>query len=65
MACVWLTVIEANSGAIRAYEKAGFMKQGIRRDSNMWLGQRVNEVLMDAVSADFEGPSRVKQMFRR
>ncbi|GAB3698582.1 GNAT family N-acetyltransferase [Nocardiopsis oceani] len=63
MACVWLTVIEVNAGAIRAYEKAGFVKQGMRRDSNMWLGQRVNEVLMDAVPADFEGPSRVKQMF--
>jgi RimJ/RimL family protein N-acetyltransferase len=63
MSCVWLTVIEANTGAIRAYEKAGFTKQGIRRDSNMWLGERVNEVLMDAVPSEFEGPSRVKQMF--
>lgn len=64
MACVWLTVLEPDVGAIRAYEKAGFKKQGIRRDSNMWLGQRVNEVLMDAIPADFEGPSRVEQMFR-
>lgn len=64
MACVWLTVLEPNTGAVRAYEKAGFKKQGIRRDSNMWLGQRVNEVLMDAVPADFPGPSLVKQMMR-
>ncbi|MFE9246148.1 GNAT family N-acetyltransferase [Nocardiopsis sp. NPDC006938] len=63
MACVWLTVLEPNAGAIRAYEKAGFTRQGIRRDSNMWLGQRVNEVHMDAVPADFPGPSVVKQKF--
>ncbi|GAB3206077.1 hypothetical protein GCM10027294_07160 [Marinactinospora endophytica] len=64
MACVWLTVLEPNVGAIRAYEKAGFKRQGIRRDSNMWLGQRVNEVHMDAVPADFPGPSLVKQKFQ-
>lgn len=64
LACVHLSVIEPNVGAIRAYEKAGFKKQGLRRNSNMWLGRRVNEVLMDAIPADFEGPSRVKQMFQ-
>ncbi|WP_017613398.1 GNAT family N-acetyltransferase [Nocardiopsis salina] len=64
MACVWLTVLEPNAGAIRAYEKAGFSRQGIRRDSSMWLGQRVNEVYMDAVPAEFPGPSMVKQKFQ-
>ncbi|GAA4236008.1 hypothetical protein GCM10022254_44580 [Actinomadura meridiana] len=64
MACVWLTVLEPNTRAIRAYEKAGFKRQGIRRSSNMWLGQRVNEVLMDAVPAEFKGPSLVKQMLQ-
>jgi RimJ/RimL family protein N-acetyltransferase len=63
LACVYLTVLEPNVRAIHAYEKAGFKKQGIRRDSNVWLGQRVNEVLMDAIPADFEGPSLVKQTF--
>ncbi|WP_435109545.1 GNAT family N-acetyltransferase [Nocardiopsis synnemataformans] len=62
--CVHLSVIEPNTGAIRAYEKAGFTRQGVRRRSGQWLGQRVNEVLMDAVPEEFEGPSRVKQMFR-
>lgn len=61
--CVYLSVIEPNTGAIRAYEKAGFKRQGIRRNSNMWLGQTVNEVLMDAIPEEFEGPSLVKQMF--
>ncbi|MEU1715402.1 GNAT family N-acetyltransferase, partial [Nocardiopsis dassonvillei] len=32
--CVYLTVIEPNAGAIRAYEKAGFKRQGMRRNSN-------------------------------
>ncbi|MGI5121636.1 GNAT family N-acetyltransferase [Marinactinospora thermotolerans] len=64
MAFVWLTVREPNVGAIRAYEKAGFKRQGIRRDSNVWLGQRVNEVHMDAVPADLPGPSLVKQKFQ-
>ncbi|WP_028648412.1 GNAT family N-acetyltransferase [Nocardiopsis sp. CNT312] len=64
MACVWLTVLEPNTGAIRAYEKAGFKRQGIRRNSNVWLGQRVNEVLMDALPEEFEGPSRVKELFQ-
>ncbi|WP_116245987.1 GNAT family N-acetyltransferase [Nocardiopsis sp. FIRDI 009] len=65
MACVHLTVLEPNTRAIRAYEAAGFKRQGIRRDSNVWLGERVNEVLMDAIPADFEGPSLVKRMFER
>ena len=62
--CVYLSVIEPNVGAIRAYEKAGFKRQGIRRNSNRWLGQTVNEVLMDAIPAEFEGPSLVKLKFQ-
>ncbi|APU18669.1 GNAT family N-acetyltransferase [Actinoalloteichus sp. GBA129-24] len=64
LACVYLSVMEPNQGAIRAYERAGFKRQGIRRNANMWLGERVDEVLMDAIPAEFEGPSLVKQMFR-
>lgn len=62
--CVHLSVIEPNEGAIRAYEKAGFKRQGIRRNSNQWLGRTVNEVLMDAIPEEFEGPSLVKAQFR-
>lgn len=64
LSCVYLSVIEPNTGAIRAYEKAGFKRQGIRRNSNLWLGQRVNEVLMDAIPDEFQGPSLVKQQFQ-
>lgn len=62
--CVYLTVIEPNVGAIRAYEKAGFKRQGMRRNSNQWLGETVDEVLMDAILEEFEGPSLVKDQFR-
>lgn len=61
--CVYLTVLEPNAGAIIAYERAGFCRQGVRRNSNKWLGRRVNEIHMDAVPAEFPGPSRVKQQF--
>jgi RimJ/RimL family protein N-acetyltransferase len=61
--CVYLTVIEPNAGAIRAYEKAGFKRQGIRRNSNQWLGETVNDVLMDAVPEDVPWESVVKAQF--
>lgn len=63
LACVHLAVLEPNAGAIAAYEKAGFRRAGKRRNSGFWLGDRVDEVLMDAVPAEFPGPSLVKQMF--
>ena len=52
---VYLTVIEPNEGAIKAYECAGFKRQGLRRNSSQWLGETVNEVLMDAIPEDFKG----------
>lgn len=59
---VYLTALEPNTAGIRAYEKAGFRTIGERRQSGYWLGQRVNEVLMDAIPEDFPGPSLVKHM---
>jgi RimJ/RimL family protein N-acetyltransferase len=53
---VWLTVLPTNVGAIRSYEKAGFRHVGVRRGAVVALGERCDEVLMDAVSADFESP---------
>jgi RimJ/RimL family protein N-acetyltransferase len=58
---VYLTVLAPNTAGIRAYEKAGFRTIGERRQSAYWLGQRVNEVFMDAIPEDFSGPSVVKQ----
>lgn len=62
LACVYLTVLAPNTRAISAYEKAGFRKSGERRNSGYWLGQRVNEVLMDAIPEDFPGPSAVRNL---
>jgi diamine N-acetyltransferase len=59
---VYLTVLAPNAAGIRAYEKAGFRVIGERRQSGYWLGQRANEVSMDAIPEDFPGPSLVKQL---
>lgn len=59
--CVHLGVYAPNMRARRAYEKAGFRVCGTRRRAGLWLGERVDEVLMDAVPEDFPGPSAVRQ----
>jgi RimJ/RimL family protein N-acetyltransferase len=46
--------------AIRAYEKAGFRTIGERRQAGYWLGESANETMMDAIPADFPGPSVVR-----
>ena len=51
-------VLEAgawNSRALRAYERAGFREIGRRRGALIWLGERHDEVLMDAVATEFQG----------
>jgi RimJ/RimL family protein N-acetyltransferase len=51
-------VLEAgswNTRALRAYERAGFREIGRRRGALIWLGDRRDEVLMDAVASEFEG----------
>jgi diamine N-acetyltransferase len=52
---VMLEVLTWNAAAIRAYEKAGFRVIGRRRDALLANGRRWDEVLMDAVPADFTG----------
>ncbi|MDA0566766.1 GNAT family N-acetyltransferase [Streptomonospora sp. S1-112] len=59
---VWLKVLEPNTAGIRAYEKAGFQHAGRLRDSGYWLGRPCAEVLMDAVAADFSGPSAITDL---
>ncbi|MFE9638962.1 GNAT family N-acetyltransferase [Nocardiopsis alba] len=63
--CVHLSVLAPNTAAIRAYEKAGFRMIGERRRSGYWLGERVGEVLMDAIPEDFPGESVVKAIVER
>ena len=56
---VWLKVLEPNRAGVAAYEKAGFRQSGRLRQSGFWLGQPVDELLMDALPGDFPGPSAV------
>ncbi|MFD4577512.1 GNAT family N-acetyltransferase [Streptomyces sp. NPDC058417] len=56
---VWLKVLAPNTGAIRAYEKAGFHHVGPIRQAGYWLGQVCDEIVMDALASDFTGPSVV------
>jgi RimJ/RimL family protein N-acetyltransferase len=58
---VLLSVLPSNQAGIRAYEKAGFKVIGRRRNAAASTGAREDELLMDAVAADFharEGASR-------
>ncbi|MEU7137293.1 GNAT family protein [Streptomyces sp. NPDC046261] len=56
MRAVWLRVLEPNRAGITAFEKAGFRPTGRFRKSGHWLGQHVDEVLMDALPEEFPGP---------
>ncbi|MBB5789878.1 RimJ/RimL family protein N-acetyltransferase [Jiangella mangrovi] len=56
---VWLKVLEPNVRAVRAYEKAGFRPAGRLRQAGWWRGESCDELLMDAVRADFPGPSAI------
>jgi diamine N-acetyltransferase len=53
---VMLTVLPSNAAGIRAYEKAGFRRIGVRRAALVAFGERCDEVLMDAVRDDFASP---------
>jgi len=50
---VLLEALAWNTAAIRAYERAGFRRIGIRREAAMSRGERADVVLMDALRADF------------
>ncbi|MCX4745305.1 GNAT family N-acetyltransferase [Kitasatospora sp. NBC_01287] len=54
---VWLKVLAPNKGGVRAYEKAGFRPAGMLREAGYWLGRVCDELIMDALAAQFAGPS--------
>jgi diamine N-acetyltransferase len=53
---VMLEVLGWNGGAMRAYERAGFRRIGVRRGAAMCRGTPTDVVLMDAVPEDLAGP---------
>lgn len=60
---VWLKVLAPNTAAVNAYLKAGFHRSGTLRESGYWLGEVCDEIIMDALSSEFSGPSSVKSLF--
>jgi RimJ/RimL family protein N-acetyltransferase len=53
---VILHIYAYNPAGIRAYEKAGFRRIGVRRKSKFMGGQLWDTLLMDVVADDFESP---------
>jgi diamine N-acetyltransferase len=50
---VWLETLEWNVAGLKAYERAGFRRIGVRRGAAMSRGQATDLVIMDAVPQDF------------
>ncbi len=50
---IFLTVSELNQGAVRAYEKAGYILAGTLRDAAFRDGKFHNKVLMSALSSEW------------
>jgi RimJ/RimL family protein N-acetyltransferase len=47
-----LEVYAFNPRAVRAYEKAGFVEEGRRRDALLWEGERVDAIMMSVLATD-------------
>lgn len=58
---VFLEVYASNVGAIRAYEKAGFKRIGVRRGAKVVGRMRYDVLYMDAVASDFK-PSQLHHL---
>lgn len=52
---VFLSVLSSNAGAIRAYEKAGFRREGIAREAAYKRGRYEDLVGMAILSHEFDG----------
>jgi diamine N-acetyltransferase len=50
---VLLEVLDWNVAGLKAYERAGFRRIGVRRGARMSKGRATDVVLMDAIPADF------------
>lgn len=50
---VWLKVLAPNTGAIKAYEQAGFCHAGRLRRAGYWNGAEADELFMDVVVDEY------------
>lgn len=51
---IYLTCISHNTGAIKAYEKFGFVHEGLRREQIRQNGEYYDEIMMGMLSKEFE-----------
>lgn len=51
---IWLTVWADNAGAVRAYEKAGFTREGVLRDYAFANGRYYDGVMMSILRREYE-----------
>lgn len=49
-----LEVYDFNPRAVHVYEKAGFVREGVRRDALLWNGKYQNAIFMGMLKSDFE-----------
>lgn len=52
---VELGVYAFNRRAIRCYEKVGFTRTGVRRESRILAGEKHDTLIMDILASEFEG----------
>jgi RimJ/RimL family protein N-acetyltransferase len=50
---LWLTAHEENRAALAAYERVGFVREGLLRDEFLHAGRRLAAVYMGLLAADF------------
>jgi len=60
---IFLKVYEFNKSAIKAYEKAGFVKCGRRRQAHYISGRKWDIIFMEALATEFESPLIKKELF--
>ena len=53
-----LGVFSFNPRARRAYEKAGFVVEGVRREALLWEGERYDDIVMAVLAPDWEAALR-------
>ncbi len=51
---IFLTVSELNQGAVKAYENAGYIKEGLLRDAAFRDGKFHNKILMSVLSSEWK-----------